>query len=233
MVHRIPTIGLCCSVLLSAFLLSGCGIVAIPPSPFGNNAEYIQSLSQKYGTADFDSALKECSADDASCLIQERNKIIDELSFLIEYNYQVYEGNVFAGKAKTDFGFGMTTAGLTLGAAVSSVESTKTAIASVASLVASTDTEINKNFYMEQTTQALIVKMRASMKEIKLIIETGRATSNYSEYTLAKALSDLTDYYRAGTLAQAVQKVFEEAGRQDAEATDELETFYSGEATNL
>src|SRR5690606_16153604 len=123
--------------------------------------------------------------------------------------------SMIAGKAKSNFGFGMASTTLSLASAVSTVETTKTIISSIASLTSSTRTEIDKNFYHEQTTQALIVKMRALRTKRKLPLINGMALP-YEKYSLEQGLSDFLQYYRAGTMANAVQSIYEDAARQGA-----------------
>src|SRR5690606_24787520 len=133
----------CAFVLL---LFTGCGVVTIPKYPLSADSTKIKSLESKYSDSLFDSALELCKSD-SECLGKERNIILNELILLTDYSYQSYEGSMIAGKAKSNFGFGMASTTLSLASAVSTVETTKTIISSIASLTSSTRTEIDKNFY--------------------------------------------------------------------------------------
>ena len=201
--------------------LIGCGVVSIPKYPLSPESTKIKNLETKYGEKDFESSLKACNKD-IECLKEERNIILNELILLTDFYYQSYEGSLIAGKAKSNFGFGMASTALSLASAVSTVEDTKTIISSVASLTSSTRTEIDKNFYYEQTAQALIVKMRALRTKAKLSLVNGIALP-YKDYSLEQGLGDFLQYYRAGTMANAVQSVYEDAAKQSAEAQQNID----------
>jgi hypothetical protein len=154
---------------------------------------------------------------------------LNELVLLTDYYYQTYEGNMIAGKARSDFGFGMASTALSLASAVSTVEDSKTIISTIASLASSTRTEIDKNFYHEQTTQALIVKMRALRTVKKLALINGSFLS-YEQYPLERGLGDFFEYYRAGTMANAVQSIYEDAAEQNGNAQKRIDEIQEAKA---
>ncbi|AZZ92522.1 hypothetical protein EUZ85_18060 [Hahella sp. KA22] len=212
-------VGLSVLLVSAVLLLGGCfGVVVIPQNPLMSDSKKIEELNSKYSKTSFDGSVKECIVKkDKDCMKKERDIIINELILLVDYNYQSYEGSLIAGKAKSNFGFGMASTILSLGSAVSTVTDTKTIISSIASLTSSTRTEIDKNFYYEQTAQALIVKMKALRATKKLSLIKGMAIP-YIDYTMEQGLVDILEYYRAGTLANAVQSIYEDAAHQNRSA---------------
>lgn len=213
-------------------LLTGCfGVVKVPIYPLGKNPQIIKSIRDKYTgeNPSFDSLLISCKLKEnpgevSDCLKLERNKIISELLLIVDYDYQNYEGSLIAGRAVSNLGFGLATTTLSLASAVSTVESSKTIISSLASLVSSTRTEVDKNLYFEQTAQALVLKMRALKKETRLPIVQG-FEFEYVDYNVEQAISDILNYYRAGTLANAVQGLYEDIGQDDTLADKNLKAF--------
>lgn len=144
---------------------SGCGwlpspgVASIPPYPIAGDEDKIKALRAKYSQAEFDSELRACADD--SCRIRARNLILEELMLIVDHGYRIYEGNLIAGRAKWKFGFGATTQALSLASTASTVETSKTIFSGISTLVGSTDTELDKNFYMEQTSYALAHQMQA------------------------------------------------------------------------
>jgi hypothetical protein len=212
---------------MSFALVSCVGVVKIPVYALSPDSTKITALKSKYGKTEFDQDLKACKND--VCRKTARNLILNELVLLTDYYYQTYEGNMIAGKARSDFGFGMASTALSLASAVSTVEDSKTIISTIASLASSTRTEIDKNFYHEQTTQALIVKMRALRTVKKLALINGSFLS-YEQYPLERGLGDFFEYYRAGTMANAVQSIYEYAAEQNGNAHKRIDEIQEAKA---
>ncbi len=205
-------------------ILSGCGglpspgVASIPPYPIAGDDNKIQALRVKYSQANFDSALRACGDD--SCRIQARNLILEELMLIVDHGYRIYEGNLIAGRAKWKFGFGTTTQALSLAATASTVETSKTIFSGISTLVGSTDTELDKNFYMEQTSYALAHQMQAQRLTVstQMLLNMHDKTKAYADYSLERGLADIEAYYRAGTIAAAVQNVYQGASEKISEA---------------
>jgi hypothetical protein len=58
------------------------------------------------------------------------------------------------------------------------------------------------NFYKEQTTPVLISKMDGNRAKVRATILT-RERASVDDYPLGAAISDIVDYYNAGTLVRA------------------------------
>ena len=88
---------------------SGCGwlpspgVASIPAYPIAGDEDKIKTLREKYSQATFDSELRACANN--SCRIRARNLILEELMLIVDHEYQKYEGNLIAGRAKWKFGF--------------------------------------------------------------------------------------------------------------------------------
>jgi hypothetical protein len=196
---------------------SGCGwlpspgVASIPPYPIAGDEDKIKALRAKYSQAEFDSELRACADD--SCRIRARNLILEELMLIVDHGYRIYEGNLIAGRAKWKFGFDATTQALSLASTASTVETSKTIFSGISTLVGSTDTELDKNFYMEQTSYALAHQMQAQRLTLSthMLVQMHDKTKAYADYSLERGLADIEAYYRAGTIAAAVQNVYQGA----------------------
>lgn len=199
---------------------SGCGwlpspgVASIPPYPIAGDEDKIKALRAKYSQAEFDSELRACADD--SCRIRARNLILEELMLIVDHGYRIYEGNLIAGRAKWKFGFGATTQALSLASTASTVETSKTIFSGISTLVGSTDTELDKNFYMEQTSYALAHQMQAQRLTLSthILVQMHDKTKAYADYSLERELADIEAYYRAGTIAAAVQNVYQGASEK-------------------
>ena len=143
--------------------------------------------------------------------------ILEELMLVVDYAYREYEGNLIAGRAKWKFGLGTATQALSLASTASTVEASKTILSGISTLIGSTDTELDKNFYLDQTSYALAHQMNAQ----RLTVSTRMRKSmrkEYIKYSLERGLIDIEEYYRAGTIATAVQKVYQGASEKISEA---------------
>tara|TARA_R110001592_G_scaffold243151_3_gene504048 strand:- start:2591 stop:3286 length:696 start_codon:yes stop_codon:yes gene_type:complete len=183
--------------------LYGCGGVAkIPISVFGDKDHYAAGLQEKYKDKTYLDTFYSCSTD--ACQLTERNRFINELLFLMDYNYNRYTGNIIAGKAKGEFGVGLTDTLLSLAATVSTVETAKTAYAAVATAVGSGKTEFDSAYYAEKTTSAIVTQMDALRTTARVPLEAGLRTSKYTNYPISRAMADLNYYYYAGTMSSAI-----------------------------
>ena len=199
---------------------SGCGwlpspgVASIPPYLIAGDEDKIKALRAKYSQAEFDSELRACADD--SCRIRARNLILEELMLIVDHGYRNYEGNLIAGRAKWKFGFGATTQALSLASSASTVETSKTIFSGIITLVGSTDTELDKNFYMEQTSYALAHQMQAQRLTLSthMLVQMHDKTKAYADYSLERGLADIEAYYRAGTIAAAVQNVYQGASEK-------------------
>ena len=202
---------------LAIFLLAGLwgcgglpslGVASIPTYPIAGDENKIQALRSKYSQADFDAVLRACVDD--PCRKQARNLILEELMLIVDHGYHRYEGNLIAGRAKWKFGLGTTTQALSLAATASTVETSKTIFSGISTLVGSTDTELDKNFYLEQTSYALAYQMQAQRLTVstQMLLNMHDNTKAYADYSLERGLVDIEAYYRAGTVAAAVQNVY-------------------------
>ena len=207
-------------VALSGFTgrLPSLGVASIPSYPIAGDENKIKALRLKYSQANFDAELRTCSDD--ACRVHARNLILEELMLIVDHEYRKYEGNLIAGRAKWKFGLGTTTQALSLAATASTVETSKTTISGFSALVGSTDTELDKNFYLEQTSYALAYQMQAQRLTIstQMLINMHDNTKTYADYSLEKGLGDIEAYYRAGTIAAAVQNVYEGASHKISKA---------------
>ena len=97
----------------------------------------------------------------------------------------------------------------------------KSALASILSAVKGTRISIDKNFFRERTSEAIIAAIRASRIAQDTAIAEKTATLDAGQYPFEEAWNDLVDLYYAGTLASGFQSLAEHAGTRATEARRE------------
>jgi hypothetical protein len=103
-------------------------------------------------------------------------------------------------------GIGLNIAGVSFDSAA-----TKTALAGIAAGVSGSKAVIDKNYYFEKTIPALIAAMNAQRKKALVPILDG-VQKDISDYTFEEAVTDLHNYYFAGTFIGAIQVIQADAG---------------------
>ena len=242
-----------CGVVLGGCRLPGAGVAQVPSNVVSYDS--VNAMSQKYTDAvctrndkkqsECDDVglpkedtwlahINECQSpkrDSAKCEIY-RNAIINEMLFIADYNYQAYEGNLVAGRAKTNFYTGAVRTTLETAGALITVADTTRILSGLAAMTGAIQESANKEFFFDNTIDALIIQMRADRARA-LISLVKRRTLPYEDYSIEQAVGDITNYYRAGTLASAVISISKSASAAQKEAEEGLLKSKSDELEGL
>jgi hypothetical protein len=105
--------------------------------------------------------------------------------------------------------------GLTAAATVVGATDIKDILTATSTAFQGTQVSFDKNFFAQQTTQALVSQMRASRKAIQAQIIQGLTTKDVTTYPLEAAWGDIVSYYYAGTLPSALVAVASKSGADD------------------
>src|SRR5579871_2798577 len=218
---------------LIGFVFSCCSTYR--PTPYLPSGSYTKQISadvwdpqmlQKYN------AMPQSTPEDIQRKVARRNQVLQELMWLVDQNYGSFEGRYYGSDASVNFGGDVAILGLTGVGAVTGSAHLKSILSAIAEGTTGIKTSYEKNFYDQQTRAAIVQKMRASRAtEVALIedqnhmkasvVQSAVGTVNGTEtavaYSLEQGLSDIDDYYNAGTIIGALQAITESAGRdQDA-----------------
>lgn len=205
-------------------VLSGCstlfspGVGSIPKSVVTDKS--VSVMSEKYtkalddsGQAKTDSWIKKSescmiavSAAEITVCKNYRNGMISEIMMIVDHNYHNYAGNLVAGRAKSDFYFDTARTALETASTLFVPTDTKSILSALATVSGAVKDSAESSFYFEQTGPALIGLMQADRATIETEI-IGKRQQDYPDYTVADAMRDLGAYYRAGTMASAVNSL--------------------------
>lgn len=209
-------------MVLSFAMLVGCsGVQQGRPARSDYQDVIAKTLIDKYSKSDT------IPADQTSLTEKQRNQILDELLFLTDVNYHKFEAELFQGRAVFDTSTDLAILGLGAAGGIVTYSGTQAILSVISGGIAGSRVSIEKNFFHDASTQALIAKMQ-SARRAKLDIMRKAMTLTVPEYSLSRGLSDLTEYYNAGTVVGALQNIVAEAGAETKAADASLKNFIEG-----
>lgn len=153
-----------------------------------------------------------------------RNTIINELVLITDHYYHAYEGGMLSGGAKNNFYVGALRSSLETAGALMTPANTIRVLSGLAALTGTLQESANKEFYFDNAIDALIIQMRADRAEA-LFPLIDNQTKPYDDYSIERAIADVTTFYRAGTLASAIISISKSATKAQTVAQDKLETI--------
>lgn len=146
-----------------------------------------------------------------------RNEIITQRMYAIDVQYTQYETALTREIQEVGFGSLTTAGGLTTAATLVASAGAKTILSALATAVLNTKGHYESQVLLAQTMRAIQKQMRLSRNNVAIVI-AGKMTLNVADYPLWAALSDLEDYYQAGTLTSGVIDISTTVGTQEAES---------------
>lgn len=137
-----------------------------------------------------------------------RDRIVNRIRADIRAGSGEFEDRLRERLAAWETGADISELGLALATTVSGGEGTKTVLGAILTAVKGANTSIDKNFFREKTSEAIIAAIRTARieRDNGILKKLGAAADRY---TLEEAWNDLVDLYYAGTLASGFQKLAE------------------------
>lgn len=167
--------------------------------------------------------------------VDRRNQILTELIALIDQNYSVFEDRYYGSDAAVNFGGDVANLGLTGVSSVTGSAHLKSVLSAIATGTTGIKTSYEKNFFDQQTRSAVVQKMRATRATQLALIQdqnhmkapvvcpAGGCTAvggvPVAPYSLETGLSDVEQYYEAGTIIGALQAIAASAGKDQSDAS--------------
>jgi hypothetical protein len=132
-----------------------------------------------------------------------RNEIIAQRMYAIDVQYTLYENALT--RETQEVGFGALTAaeGLSTAATLVAPAATKTILSAAATGVLAVKGHYDSEVLLAQSMRTIQKQMRASRNLVAANI-SAKLVQGVTEYPLSAALSDLEEYYAAGTLTSGV-----------------------------
>ena len=226
--HRICTIAL----LALTAAMPGCAHLERPDIPdVLVDPPAADKPNGTYTIADFDTDLLAYSTatkptaptpGEKAAAIAARNKMVYGVMAEIDYVYHNYEVSLFMNEGSFKVAGDVLQLGLGTAATITNGERAKTVLGAALTGVSGVNLSIDKNFFRQQTVQALMSSMQANRDRIKATI-LQRLNEDAVTYPFQAARSDLTAYFFAGTLPAALQQLHQTAATEATKARGDLE----------
>ncbi len=143
-------------------------------------------------------------------VLRVRNRMIYGIMAEIDYVFFDYESKLFLNQGKFHVASDFLQLGLASAATLTNGGRGKTILAALLSGATGTSLSADKNFFREQTVQAITSSMEANRDRIKTVI-LQQLTQNITTYPFEAARTDLIRYFFAGTLQSGLQQVHQQA----------------------
>jgi hypothetical protein len=157
----------------------------------------------------------------------KRDRILWTFIGLIDQNYYNYSDALRRHKGYSDFGGSIASLGLNTAGTLVAGSGVKTTLAALAGAVTATKTSFNKDILLDQSIAGIIAKMDELRAQKKL--EIAGAMQKHTEHTdglngygLEQGVDDLVDYYNAGTMTYALEKMQKDSAVTEAQAKKDL-----------
>jgi len=141
-----------------------------------------------------------------------RDKIVYGVMQEIDDAYGQFTRRLYAGKADVAVGGDSIVLGLTAASSIATHTPTKTILSALGTAVTGVNLSIDKNFFAQQTYQAIAVAMSTRRDKARTAIVQSLQDNDAEDYPLEAAIRDLVAYFYSGTLPGGLQELQEEAG---------------------
>lgn len=156
-----------------------------------------------------------------------RDRIVEARIYETDVHFNIFKANFYREGVYSNVGVEWTTTALNTAGSVVGGAGIKSALSATAGGLTGAKAAFAENVYYKKTLPVIIAQMESHRKEVLVIIRRGLTKSD-DEYPLFQALSDLENYYNAGTLPGAIVEIAEKAGEVAGKADKELKYLTYG-----
>lgn len=207
------TLLLICSVLFGCSTFQG----GMPNLPFNVEEELGIVKSELKNSASVKTYYESPSSD-------TRNKFIASRLVITNIEYLNFIKNLSAEESQIHSATDILVLSLNVLSASFTPVNTKTSLSALSSMIGGGRLSIDKNAYHEKTMSALISAMNAQRKDVLKRLLKG-AQVDLNVYSFEQALSDINDYYLAGTFNGALASIQHDAAIKEDKADGDIKTF--------
>lgn len=156
--------------------------------------------------------------------VETRNKFIASRLIITNIEYLKYIKSLSAEESQIHSATDILVFSLDVLSTAATGINAKTALSAISSIAGGSRLAIDKNAYHDKTMSALISAMNAQRKDVLKRLLQG-AAMDLNGYTFESALSDMSDYYLAGTLNGALSSIQHDAVVKEGKADGEIRSF--------
>lgn len=191
--------------------ISGCALITGKPTPPVDVDKIAKKTEEKL----------ESYTNDKIISAKQRNEAIDDALTVIDLRYAQFLSNAGLQQRSLDMTSDFVQLSLNLAGTAVGGAGLKTILSALSAGISGTELGFNKTFLYEQTVPALVMQMNADRAEKRREILLNRQKVLVA-YTWAEAVNDLTEYYTAGTLQNAINSIKKRAGHNQTIAEEAI-----------
>jgi len=150
-----------------------------------------------------------------------RDVIINRIRAEIRDHSGLFEDQFREKIAAMETGFDFANISLTLASTITGSKAGKTILSAIATATQGAAISVDKNFFREQTSEAIIASLRSGRLKQEALILAKMTQLQADKYSFEEAWNDLIDLYYAGTLASGFQNLAEQASVKSQEAAEQ------------
>jgi len=190
-------------VLTTTNILAGCATIRYggAPEPSFDVDKDLEQLAKQFEPGEAISEFYKAPS------VAARNKFITGRVTMMNIRYIQFIRGLTTDKQLLDTATAMLTLGLNIAGASIPAASTKTVLAAIAAGVGGSKEVVDKNYYFDKTIPALVSQMNAERKKALIPLLIGAKTTSLDDYGFEQAVTDLNDYFLAGTFTGAIQGI--------------------------
>jgi hypothetical protein len=194
-------------------------VIAVPsPDKTGN-----------YTLANYADDLKSYAAATGDAATALRNKMVYSVLAEIDYVFYDYETKLFLNEGRFNVAADFLQLGMAAGGTLTNGARGKTILSALLTGVTGVNLSVDKNFFRQQTVQAIASSMEANRDRIKTVI-LQQLSKDTIAYPYQAARADLIHYFFAGTLPSGLQQLNQDAG---SNAKSEKAALNQAQVTNI
>lgn len=207
--------------LTIVLMLNGCASFSGSPEPIIAANDEINELKSSFSSEEVLKYFEPEATPETRLAL--RNKIVSARLYAIDMRFAEYTQILAQELRNGAFGTNLFSIALSGAGTIITQGTTSRILSGIDSAVKSGRQTFDREVLVDKTLPILLTQMNADRKRIATQIWTGLATSSDADYSLPLALSQLGDYYQAGTMAGALSSVGESAAQMSINESKDFE----------
>jgi hypothetical protein len=207
------------AAIAAAAILAGCeaAIVGYPDQSFDPGVE-LTTLQNNY---EWDAIVSGYTTKSGTDKTEYRNEVIMARMRATDIQYNRFEKSLRTEEVASNIATTWAKLGLNAAGAVTGGTALKSALAATSAGIIGAEEAFDKEAFFERTLPVIIQEMRTARTQVKATI-LQRMNLNTTQYPIWLAVSDLDDYYYAGTLNGAVTSLSEKSAAAQVQADKDI-----------
>jgi hypothetical protein len=191
-----------------------------PAVDFNNKGNLVNRINDRFKSwqNDYYSALR---ANDLAKAKTARNELLEEALPYIDDAYIDFITDIQRGRDRTNFVADVIELGTSGAIGITNGQRPLQILGIALTAFRGGRRSADLNFYKEQSTPVLILKMDGNRAKVRAVILTREKTS-VEDYSMGAAISDIVDYYNAGTLVRAFTELQKDTAIQTRASEDKV-----------